>query len=420
MAAREWIATPAVVITAPARSTRPAASRNRARSMARIAPRVKTAAVAGIKPAAAFPRDMRPAIRIVASTSDAGTAAAARSAARVAMTVPARGASPRRISRPRSRSRPRACRLLTVPIGQPRPRAASSWLRPSRSQSTIALRNPSGSRPTSSCSAAICSSSNPSRDSGNDDAISARLRSTDRRSADETRRAGGDAQRDRVQPRPERIPHPERTRLVHQHQEGRLEGVLGIVLVAEGCPAGVQHHRPVPRDQRRERQFRRLARPAGEPLEQLAVSQLRGDPLGEDRAEVACGGVILFDRHRVGPRIGLAYGTIIMRRADPVVPDFLPKKRKTAGGYNAWIAPNPFRSWTRARFLSVRPLNPVPLGGSARRLGDGGLTSGSRLVAWPPRHPSDLKDAGPGDALIVARHRGHAADMAAQDHSVVR
>ena len=75
-----------------------------------------------------------------------------------------------------------------------------------------------------------------------------------------------------------------------QDQEDRLEGVLGVVLVAEGRSAGVQHHRAVPRDQGRERQLGRLARPAGEPLQQLAVGQLRGDALAEDGTEVAYGG----------------------------------------------------------------------------------------------------------------------------------
>ena len=40
--------------------------------------------------------------------------------------IPHDGDKPRRISRSRSRWRPRACRLLTVPTGKPRERAACS------------------------------------------------------------------------------------------------------------------------------------------------------------------------------------------------------------------------------------------------------------------------------------------------------
>ena len=72
------------------------------------------------------------------------------------------GANPRRMSRSRSRLRPRACRLFTVPTGHPRRPAASSCVRPSRSQSTRAFRQPSGKRPSSSWIVAIVSSATES------------------------------------------------------------------------------------------------------------------------------------------------------------------------------------------------------------------------------------------------------------------
>ena len=53
---------------------------------------------------------------------------------------PASGVRPRRSIRPRSCSRPRDSRVLTVPTGQPRCRAACSWVHPSRSQSTTGAR----------------------------------------------------------------------------------------------------------------------------------------------------------------------------------------------------------------------------------------------------------------------------------------
>ena len=69
----------------------------------------------------------------------------------------------------------------------------------------------------------------------------------------------GGAKGDAMEPGPERIPHPERSRLAHQHEKGRLEGVAGIVIVAQDGPACTPDHRPVPRHQGGERQFRLLA-----------------------------------------------------------------------------------------------------------------------------------------------------------------
>ena len=60
------------------------------------------------------------------------------------------GASPRPVSRSRSRSRPSASRRCTVRTGKPSRLAACSLVSPSRWQSTIGVRNRSGSRSSSS------------------------------------------------------------------------------------------------------------------------------------------------------------------------------------------------------------------------------------------------------------------------------
>ena len=83
------------------------------------------------------------------------------------------------------------------------------------------------------------------------------------------RRATGDP----VQPGADRVPHPERAAPAGQDQERRLEGVPGVVLVAQDGPAGAQDHRPVPLDQGREGQLGGLAAPRREALQQLPVRQ---------------------------------------------------------------------------------------------------------------------------------------------------
>src|SRR3954452_1286520 len=65
--------------------------------------------------------------------------------------------------------------------------------------------------------------------------------------------AGRDAAGDRVEPGPQRVAHPERAGSTPQDQEGRLEGVVGVVLIAQEGPAGAEDHRPVPLDQGGER-----------------------------------------------------------------------------------------------------------------------------------------------------------------------
>ena len=119
--------------------------------------------MAGTAPAvvAPAPAAIRRAARAVASTNLAGTAAEADRAgvAVIAFTTATAGTIPRRTSRARNRSRPLMSRLLTVPTGHLRCRAACSWVSPSRSQSTTGTRQRSGSRSISSCSRPIRPSS---------------------------------------------------------------------------------------------------------------------------------------------------------------------------------------------------------------------------------------------------------------------
>ena len=81
--------------------------------------------------------------------------------------------------------------------------------------------------------------------------------------------------RDLVQPAPQGVSSPDRAALLDQDQEGRLEGVLGIVRVAQDPPADAQDHRPVPPHQRLEGPGVALGE---ETLEELRVGEPRDRP----------------------------------------------------------------------------------------------------------------------------------------------
>ena len=89
---------------------------------------------------------------------------------------------------------------------------------------------------------------------------------------------------DPVQPAGERAADPERAGLAGQQQERRLEGVLGVVRVAEHLAADRQDHPPVPADQglRTPPDRRRDL----EPLEQLGVRLAPDRPVLVEAADI--------------------------------------------------------------------------------------------------------------------------------------
>ena len=89
-----------------------------------------------------------------------------------------------------------------------------------------------------------------------------------------------------MEPGADRVADPERAGLAGQDEEDGLEGVLGLVLVAEGGAADPPDHRPVPLDQRGEgRLGRAVIAATGEPLQERTVGQAGGRAAVEDRAE---------------------------------------------------------------------------------------------------------------------------------------
>jgi hypothetical protein len=95
------------------------------------------------------------------------------------------------------------------------------------------------------------------------------------------RRAVGDA----VEPGTQEIGLAQRGGFAGKDQECRLEGVLGVVRVAEQALTDAKNQRPMPDDQGREGRFRFLASASAEPFQQLAVGQSRDRPAIDDCSE---------------------------------------------------------------------------------------------------------------------------------------
>jgi hypothetical protein len=86
---------------------------------------------------------------------------------------------------------------------------------------------------------------------------------------------------DTVEPSSQRIGHPDVGRPLDQDQEGRLKRVVGILGVGEHAAADAEHHRSVPLDEDRKRQFPRLVAAGTEQLQKLPVAQRPDCPCAE-------------------------------------------------------------------------------------------------------------------------------------------
>jgi hypothetical protein len=97
------------------------------------------------------------------------------------------------------------------------------------------------------------------------------------------RRMVGDA----VEPGTEPIGLPDRARLPGQDQERGLEGVFGVVGVAEQALTDTEGERSVPHDQGCEGQLGFCASVRREALQQFAIGQSGDRPAVDDRAELS-------------------------------------------------------------------------------------------------------------------------------------
>ena len=106
--------------------------------------------------------------------------------------------------------------------------------------------------------------------------------------------------RDLMEPRTQRVVHPERAGPAHEDQKGCLESVVSIVGIVEDRAADAEHHRSVPLDQGREGELGAFSVPLLEPLQQLAVGQSADRSHIEERADIPEGSTVLTARHRSG------------------------------------------------------------------------------------------------------------------------
>jgi hypothetical protein len=104
-----------------------------------------------------------------------------------------------------------------------------------------------------------------------------------------------------MEPRAQGVAHPERPSFARQDQEGGLESVLRILLVAKDCAANAEHERTVPLDEGGEGQLGRLASTRREPLQQLAIGRSSDRPEIKQRAELSRDAAVLPDPHWPNP-----------------------------------------------------------------------------------------------------------------------
>ena len=96
--------------------------------------------------------------------------------------------------------------------------------------------------------------------------------------------ADGDAVGNAVEPGPDAVAVADDRSAADQDEEGGLEGILDVVLVAEEPAADAQDHRSVPGH---ERSQGRLVAAGDEPLEERGLAQAGNGPAAEDPVQLA-------------------------------------------------------------------------------------------------------------------------------------
>ena len=238
--------------------------------MAFITPSVRAATWAEIRPDAACPAATRVTALIVEDTTEVGTHADAAFWDSTAANAPPDTARPCRASRFASIALALASRLATVPSGQPSCRAASLAVLPSRSHRTMTADTcpAGGSTPGRAGVAGRARGLVPPRLVRACPSPAFPAPSAWPWSPWPSAPSGGPRRTASCRP----SLGDDRRRLADEDEEGGLEGVLGVVVVAEDAAADAPDHRAVPPHQGFQG---RWLSAADEALQQLPIGQVR-------------------------------------------------------------------------------------------------------------------------------------------------
>src|SRR5262249_34965454 len=130
-----------------------------------------------------------------------------------------------------------------------------------------------------------------------------------------------------IEPIADQLLPPDGRGLADEHQKRGLEGVVGVVGIAEDAATHAQDHRPMPADQGRERA---LVPPRNEALQQLAVAQPAAIAQQKGLTQMLQHAIQLAGRHVALSLPGQHLSPLYTERNQGYAPIFLWQNLRTA------------------------------------------------------------------------------------------